>query len=61
MPRSHVFDPSFRNIDWPHCIQCGSLMWLARISPDKPHYDRRTFECPVCNHSEEVVVEYKKE
>jgi hypothetical protein len=25
-------------------------MWLARIMPDEPGYDLRTFECPECGH-----------
>jgi transcription elongation factor Elf1 len=33
-------------------------MWLARIQPDKPGYDRRTFECPVCHDEMVVVVKY---
>jgi hypothetical protein len=33
-------------------------MWLARIQPDKPGYDRRTFERPVCHDEMVVVVKY---
>jgi transcription elongation factor Elf1 len=33
-------------------------MMLARIEPDRPGFDRRTFECPACNHSEVVVVAF---
>jgi hypothetical protein len=43
----------------PACPQCGSLMWLARISPEGPDHDRRTFECPACAISETVVVKFK--
>jgi hypothetical protein len=31
-------------------------MYLARIEPDEPGFDFRTFECPKCKHSESVVV-----
>ena len=24
-------------------------MYLARIQPEKPNYDRQTFECPQCD------------
>jgi transcription elongation factor Elf1 len=34
-------------------------MWLDHIEPDKPQHDRRTFECPRCQHIESVVVKYK--
>jgi transcription elongation factor Elf1 len=35
---------------------CGSRMLLARIEPEKPGYELRTFECPTCEHSMSVVV-----
>lgn len=31
-------------------------MSLARIEPDKPGYDLRTFECSKCDHVVSVVV-----
>jgi len=34
-------------------------MWLARIEPDKPDHDLRTFECPECELSETKVVKFK--
>jgi DNA-directed RNA polymerase subunit RPC12/RpoP len=43
----------------PPCPKCGSQMWLARIEPDAPDYDKRTFECPKCNHKLSMVVKYK--
>ena len=32
-------------IPHPNCPKCGTPMWLARIEPDEPNYDRRTYEC----------------
>jgi transcription elongation factor Elf1 len=32
---------------------------LDRIEPDKPEYDKRTFECPRCQHTESKIVKYK--
>ena len=46
-------------IERPPCPKCGSLMWLARITPEGPDHDRRTFDCPVCNTSETAVVKFK--
>jgi predicted RNA-binding Zn-ribbon protein involved in translation (DUF1610 family) len=43
----------------PHCPNCGTLMWLARIEPDEPDHDRRTYECPECDSSITEVVKYK--
>ena len=34
-------------------------MWLARIEPDGSNHDRRTFECPHCDHSITEIVKYK--
>jgi len=42
------------DIDRPVCARCGSLMWLARISPDVQGQEWRTLECPVCEVSTEV-------
>ncbi len=30
-----------------------------RIEPDKPKHDKRTFECPQCNHVLSEVVKYR--
>ena len=43
----------------PPCPQCGKAMLLARIEPEKPDYDRRTFQCAECGHSLSEVVKYK--
>jgi predicted RNA-binding Zn-ribbon protein involved in translation (DUF1610 family) len=34
-------------------------MWLARIVPDKPGYDRRTFVCPDCGDMLIEVVKFR--
>ena len=46
-------------IEHPSCPQCGNRMLLARIEPDKPDHDRRTFQCGKCGHSMSEVVKYK--
>jgi hypothetical protein len=38
------------------CPKCAQFMWLARIEPDKPDHDRRTFECRDCDYTKTVVV-----
>jgi hypothetical protein len=43
----------------PPCTKCGTVMLLARIEPDKPGHDLRTFECPKCEHSESVVIKFR--
>jgi DNA-directed RNA polymerase subunit M/transcription elongation factor TFIIS len=40
----------------PECPKCTALMYLARITWDEPGCDRRTFECPRCQHVETAVV-----
>ena len=41
--------PQLRMIPHPRCV-CDTDMCLICIEPDKPGYDRRTFECPRCQH-----------
>ena len=41
------------------CKKCGAKMTLARIEPDKPSYDLRTFECTKCNNVDQYIVEYE--
>ena len=43
----------------PACPTCTAQMYLARIEPEKPGYDLRTFECPMCQHVETAVVQFK--
>jgi hypothetical protein len=40
----------------PECPDC--TMYLARIEPDKPGHDLRTFECPRCQNAVRTVVEF---
>lgn len=47
------------DIPTPKCPKCGSQMWMARIEPDLPDHDKRTFECPQCDHSLTEIVKYK--
>jgi hypothetical protein len=34
-------------------------MWLARIEPDRPDHDKRTFECKACGKTMAEVVKYR--
>ncbi len=43
----------------PACPQCTAQMYLARSELQKPDFDRRTFECPRCQHVETAVVQLK--
>ncbi len=43
----------------PDCPQCAAQMYLARIEPEEPGYDLRTFECPRCQHIETIVVQFR--
>ncbi len=42
----------------PTCEKCGVEMWLARIEPARPGYDKRTFECPACTTMVTKVIKY---
>jgi hypothetical protein len=39
-----------------NCPGCGKPMRLARIEPDKPGFDLRTFECAKCSTGESFLV-----
>jgi hypothetical protein len=34
-------------------------MWLARIEPDHPDHDKRTFECVACGETITAIVKYR--
>jgi len=50
MPLSKTAVSAPPPIERPTCPKCSSLMWLARIMPDEPGCDQRTFECAECGH-----------
>jgi predicted RNA-binding Zn-ribbon protein involved in translation (DUF1610 family) len=60
MTKHQVVDFSLQDIERPSCPNCGTLMWLARITPDRPHHDKRTFECPVCDHAQDIIVKCER-
>jgi Zn finger protein HypA/HybF involved in hydrogenase expression len=35
----------------PLCPQCRAPMWNVRVQPEKTADDKRTFQCPRCEHS----------
>jgi hypothetical protein len=43
----------------PACPKCTTPMYLARIAPHEPGFDRRFFECPRCQHVQTTVVKFK--
>jgi hypothetical protein len=40
----------------PSCPQCDTRMLLIRILPVSPGYQRRTYECPRCQHEVTEVI-----
>ena len=46
----------FGGLDRPDCPKCGTKMMLARVEPDEPGQEKRTFECPGCNYSNSAVI-----
>jgi ssDNA-binding Zn-finger/Zn-ribbon topoisomerase 1 len=59
VPSSDIGQSNPKEIERPPCSKCGTPMMLARIEPDEPDHDKRTYECPKCEHAETVVVKYK--
>jgi ribosomal protein S27AE len=48
-----------RTLENPKCPECGKLMVLAQIEPDKPDHDKRIFECPKCHHVLREIVKHR--
>ena len=42
------------------CPQCDTRMLLVRILPVSPGYQRRTYECPRCQHELTEVIHYDR-
>jgi len=42
----------------PVCNWCGGPTFLTQIEPDKPDFDRRTFECSACNNAVTEIIRY---
>jgi hypothetical protein len=59
MPQIHNSPSKPVIIDHPPCPKCATQMFLARVAPNALGYNRQTFECPNCEHSEIVIVKYK--
>jgi hypothetical protein len=50
-------EPSLLPIERPRCPKCQGRMMLARIEPGPGQSDLRTFECPKCEHVQQLMVE----
>jgi hypothetical protein len=48
--------PNSEAIEYPTCPKCGSPIWITRVEPD---LDKRVFECPVCDISQNAVTNIK--
>ena len=56
-PSQFILQP--QQIASPKCANCGAVMWLASIEPDKPDHDKRIFECPRCQEELVEIVKYR--
>lgn len=43
-------------IERPPCFKCGAKMMLRRLEREGADRERRTFECPKCEHSQSEIV-----
>ena len=60
MPQSQQTFPKKATIIEPRpCVRCDTQMVLSHIEADKPGFDRRTFECAKCHHTETIVMQYR--
>ena len=57
MPQAHALpDRVSAQIQRPLCPTCHAHMMLTRIMPARVGFDLRTFECPHCESTHEVLV-----
>ena len=60
MPQFHSdTDPPKQPVLQPPCTKCGMPMWLVRLSKYDAAHELHTFECQVCEHSENRMVKFK--
>ena len=57
--RQFESNPHLQDIVHPTCAKCGAPMWLARIEPDEPGSEKRTFECQACQNDAIEVVKFR--
>jgi hypothetical protein len=43
----------------PPCLKCGEKTMLARLEPESPGFERRTFECPSCKNTQQTVAAFE--
>jgi hypothetical protein len=43
----------------PSCLACGATMSLVSIEPNQDGFDLRSFKCPKCDSTEQMVIQYK--
>jgi hypothetical protein len=43
----------------PPCPHCQLPMWLVRLEPHDGNHDLRTFECKVCDRTENLIVKFR--
>jgi hypothetical protein len=60
MLRLEIDFPPVSRIGDRRCPECRSSMRLAWIEPDeKPHCDKRTFECLLCHRLDTVTIKLR--
>jgi hypothetical protein len=50
------FDPSLAVIERPPCPNCKGPLMFTGIASGPAGFDLRTFQCVMCNYSEEIAV-----
>ena len=48
--RQFQVNSSSEDIVHPRCAKCGAPMWLTRLEPDGPGWEKHTFECQACQN-----------
>ena len=56
MPNPEKNDPEFLPMGRPRCPRCQTRMITSALAEEPAGFERRTFECLKCGHSEQKVV-----
>ncbi len=59
MPQPDIYDAGRLELSLWTCPMCWARMWLTRIEPDKPGYDKHAFECTQCKFTMTETVRYR--
>ena len=50
---------TYHGLSIPACPRCRTKMRVTRITPERPGFEARMFECPRCGFEDSALVKYR--